>query len=162
MKSITFIRHAKSSWQYKLPDEKRPLNKRGLFDAEFMSSLAIIKSIQPDAVFCSSAERTRETCNFFLRNAVSSGIEVAYSEDLYDFSGSSVEAFIKRINPKLSKVFIFGHNNALTALVNQMGNQHIDNIPTCGIVKINFKSKTWRDCSKGTIEFQLFPKNLTP
>ncbi len=100
-------------------------------------------------------------CNFFLRNAVSSEIEVAYSEDLYDFSGTSVEAFIKRINPKLSNVFIFGHNNALTALVNQMGNQHIDNIPTCGIVKINFKSKTWCDCSKGTIEFQLFPKNLT-
>jgi phosphohistidine phosphatase len=65
MKSITFIRHAKSSWEYQLPDEKRPLNKRGLFDAEFMSSLDIVNSFQPDAVFCSSAKRTRETCRVF-------------------------------------------------------------------------------------------------
>ena len=50
MKSITFIRHAKSSWEHQLPDHKRPLNKRGLFAAEFMSSLEIVKSIQPDAV----------------------------------------------------------------------------------------------------------------
>ena len=82
MKSITFIRHAKSSWTVQLPDEKRPLNKRGLFDAEFMSSLDIVKSIQPDAVFCSSAERTRETCNFFLRNAVSSETQVHYSDQI--------------------------------------------------------------------------------
>ena len=85
-----------------------------------------------------------------------------YLEELYDFSGSSVEAFIITLNPKLSNVFIFGHNNALTALVNQKGDQHIDNIPTCGIVKINFKTKSWSNCSKGTIEFKLFPKNLTP
>jgi len=162
MKSITFIRHAKSSWEYQLPDEKRPLNNRGLFDAEFMSSLDIVKSFHPDAVFCSSAKRTRETCNFFLRNAVSAETQVVYLEELYDFSGSSVEAFIITLNPKLSNVFIFGHNNALTALVNQKGDQHIDNIPTCGIVKINFKTKSWSNCSKGTIEFKLFPKNLTP
>ena len=47
-----------------LPDQKRPLNKRGLFDAEFMSSLDVVKSFQPDAVFCSTAKRTRETCRF--------------------------------------------------------------------------------------------------
>ena len=67
MKSIVFIRHAKSSWKFRLADEKRPLNKRGLFDAEFMSSLDIVKSFQPDAVFCSTAKRTRETCDFFLK-----------------------------------------------------------------------------------------------
>ena len=68
MKSITFIRHAKSSWKQQLPDHKRPLNKRGLFDAEFMSSLDVVKSFQPDAVFCSSAKRTRKNLFLFLKN----------------------------------------------------------------------------------------------
>ena len=40
--------------------------------------------------------------------------------------------------------------------------QYIENIPTCGIVKINFKTNNWSDCSNGVIEFKLFPKNLNP
>ena len=162
MKSIVFIRHAKSSWEYQLPDEKRPLNKRGLFDAEFMSSLDIVKSFQPDAVFCSSAKRTRETCEFFLKNTLSPETEVHYSDQLYDFSGTGLEAFINTIDPSLSNVFIFGHNHALTAIVNAKGNQYIDNIPTCGVVKINFKTNNWNQCTKGVVEFKLFPKNLIP
>tara|TARA_B110000967_G_C18894025_1_gene569328 strand:- start:540 stop:1028 length:489 start_codon:yes stop_codon:yes gene_type:complete len=162
LKSIVFIRHAKSAWEFQLSDEKRPLNKRGLFDAEFMSSLEILKSFQPDVVFCSSAKRTRETCDFFVKNAVSAETEVVYSDELYDFKGLRLEAFINKIDSKFSKAFIFGHNNALTAIVNQKGNQHIDNIPTCGIVKINFKSTKWSGCLKGSIEYKLFPKNLIP
>ena len=162
MKTIIFIRHAKSSWEYQLPDEKRPLNKRGLFDAEFMSSLDIVKSLQPEAVFCSTAKRTRETCRFFLKNAIPPETEVHYSDQLYDFSGSALEAFIHSMDSNLSNVFIFGHNHALTAIVNAKGDQYIENIPTCGIVKINFKINNWSDCSKGVVEFKLFPKNLNP
>tara|TARA_Y100000385_G_C13010149_1_gene601272 strand:+ start:65 stop:553 length:489 start_codon:yes stop_codon:yes gene_type:complete len=162
MKTIVFIRHAKSSWRYQLPDEKRPLNKRGLFDAEFMSSLDVVKSFQPDAVFCSTAKRTRETCRFFLKNAVLPKTEVQYSDRLYDFSGAGLEAFIHTMNPHLSNVFIFGHNHALTAVVNTKGDQFIENIPTCGVVKINFKTNNWSDCSDGVVEYKLFPKNLIP
>ena len=162
MKSVTFIRHAKSSWKYQLPDHERPLNKRGLFDAEFMSSLDVVKSIQPDAVFCSSAKRTQETCSFFIKNEVFSKTEVQYSDQLYDFSGGPLEAFIHTLDSSLSNVFIFGHNHALTAIVNAKGDQYIDNIPTCGIVKLNFKINNWNHCSNGVIEFKLFPKNLIP
>lgn len=162
MKSITFIRHAKSSWKHQLPDHKRPLNKRGLFDAEFMSSLDIIKSFQPDAVFCSTAKRTRETCSFFLKNAVFSAHKVYYSNQLYDFNGAALEAFISTIDSSLSNVFIFGHNHSLTAIVNAKGDQYIDNIPTCGIVKLNFKTNHWNNSTKGGVEFKLFPKNLIP
>lgn len=162
MKSITFIRHAKSSWRHQLPDPKRPLNKRGLYDAEFMSSLELVKSLSPDAVFCSSAKRTQDTCRFFLKNAVSFGTEVQYSDQLYDFSGTDLEAFICTIDASLSNVIIFGHNHALTAIVNAKGDQYIDNIPTCGIVKLNFKTNNWSDCFKGVVEFKLFPKNLIP
>ena len=162
MKSIVFIRHAKSSWEYQLPDEKRPLNKRGLFDAEFMSSLDIVKSFQPQAVFCSTAKRTRQTCEFFLKNAISAETEVHYSDQLYDFSGPGLEAFINAIDPRLSNVFIFGHNNALTSIVNHKGDQYIANIPTCGVVKINFDTIDWKDCTDGIVEYKLFPKNLNP
>jgi len=162
MKTIIFIRHAKSSWRYQLPDKKRPLNKLGLFQAELMSSLDIVKSLQPDAVFCSTAKRSRETCRFFLKNAIPPETEVHYSDQLYDLSGVGLEAFINTMDSSLSNVFIFGHNNALTTIVNIKGDQYIENIPTCGIVKINFKTNNWKECSKGIVELKLFPKNLTP
>lgn len=162
MKSITFIRHAKSSWEFQLPDEKRTLNKRGLFDSEFMSSLDIVKSFKPEAVFCSTAKRTRETCRAFIKNAVFEESMVSYSDQLYDFSGAYLEVFIKEIDPKFSKVIIFGHNNALTTLVNQIGDASIDNIPTCGIVKLNFNTDSWGGCTNGFLEYKIFPKNFTP
>jgi phosphohistidine phosphatase len=46
--------------------------------------------------------------------------------------------------------------------VNQLGEVAIENIPTCGIVKINFKSSSWDALKNGQVEFQLFPKNLMP
>jgi phosphohistidine phosphatase len=103
-----------------------------------------------------------KTCSFFLKTAISSKTEVHYSDQLYDFSGSALEAFIHSMDSNLSNVFIFGHNHALTAIVNEKGDQYIENIPTCGIVKINFKTNNWSDCSKGVVEFKLFPKNLNP
>ena len=127
-----------------------------------MSSLDIVKSFNPQAVFCSTAKRTRQTCEFFLKNAISAETEVRYSDQLYDFSGTGLEAFINSLDPCLSNVFIFGHNNALTAIVNAKGDQHITNIPTCGIVKINFKTNDWKDCTDGIVKYKLFPKNLNP
>ena len=162
MKSIIFIRHAKSSWEFNLLDKKRPLNKRGLFDVDFMSSLELIKSFKPEAVFCSTAVRTRETCHAFLKNDVFQANIVTYTDALYVFDHLELLTFITTLSPQLSKVFIFGHNHALTALVNELGADVIDNIPTCGIVKINFKSSSWDALLKGQVEFKLFPKNLMP
>ena len=162
MKSITFIRHAKSSCEFNLSDKKRPLNKRGLFDVNFMSSLELIKSFKPEAVFCSTALRTQETCHFFLKNDVFQVDIVTYTDALYVFDYLELQIFITTLSPQLSKVFIIGHNHALTALVNQLGEVAIENIPTCGIVKINFKSSSWNALKNGQVEFQLFPKNLMP
>jgi len=53
-----------------------------------MSSLDIVKSIQPEAVFCSAAKRTRQTCRAFVENDVFEESMVSYSEQLYDFSGA--------------------------------------------------------------------------
>jgi|TARA_Y100000385_G_scaffold168179_1_gene174168 phosphohistidine phosphatase len=162
MKTITFIRHAKSSWEFELSDKKRPLNKRGLFDVEFMASLGVVKTLEPDAVFCSTALRTRETCHVFLKKHVYQASIVSYLELLYCFNPSDLNAFIDSINPRLTHVIIIGHNPALTAVINQLGDLYIENLPTCGIVKINFKTASWQGLPKGQIEYRLFPKQLMP
>ena len=40
---------------------------------------------------------------------------------------------------------VFGHNYAFTNLVNQLGNKYIENVPTSGMVKIDFEIEHWKD-----------------
>ena len=99
-----------------LPDHKRPLNKRGLFDAEFMSSLDVVNHFSPMLFFVVRQNAPVKPV-IFLKNAVFQKPSALF-RSLYDFSGAGLEAFIHTMIPHLSNVFIFGHNHALTAIVN--------------------------------------------
>lgn len=162
MKSITFVRHAKSSWKFKVDDHERPLNKRGHFDANFMASISVVKSITPEFVLCSTAQRARETCDYFIKNQVFGVDEVEYNPNIYDFSGFQLANEIRNLNPKLSNILIIGHNHALTDIVNSMTTDMLDPIPTCGLVQLSFSSNKWSDLRNGTVQLKLYPKNLRP
>ncbi|RIA09595.1 phosphohistidine phosphatase [Flavobacteriaceae bacterium MAR_2010_72] len=160
MKNITFIRHAKSSWEYDVRDQDRPLSNRGFTDAELVSKQFESVSFQPDAVFSSPANRALTTCKIFLKNLEIPNNLLTISSDLYDFGGESVVRFIKSIDEKHQNVIIFGHNHAFTSLVNRFGDNYIDNLPTCGLVWIAFDIPTWNAIDKGKTKLIITPKEL--
>ncbi|WP_412984812.1 SixA phosphatase family protein [Pontimicrobium sp. IMCC45349] len=160
MKRITFIRHAKSSWKYDVSDKLRPLKKRGIADATLISGLEKVSGIKPEFVFCSTANRTRETCNIFLKNLKFSSEKVSFEDELYDFGGNNVINFIKSISDDYENVIIFGHNYALTSIVNLYGDIHVDNIPTSGLVSITFNISSWSEFKPGKTDLVLFPKHF--
>ena len=55
---------------------------------------------------------------------------------------------------------IFGHNHAFTSISNIFGSIFIDNLPTSGLVKINFDTNNWADIKQGQTELILIPKEL--
>ena len=58
MKTLTLVRHAKSSWHdTNLSDRERPLNKRGLRDAPIMARRAVEAGIRPSLIIASPAVR---------------------------------------------------------------------------------------------------------
>jgi len=66
MKRILFVRHAKSSWSdMSLPDNKRPLNKRGVRDAPDMAQRCKDYGIDVDLIISSSAVRAFSTAEEF-------------------------------------------------------------------------------------------------
>ncbi|MCL5244856.1 histidine phosphatase family protein [Cellulophaga sp. 20_2_10] len=158
MKKLTLIRHGKSSWNYDVSDRDRPLLERGINDAYLVASA--IKEPVIDAVFSSPANRALHTCNIFLRvlNIPSSDLRIY--DELYDFSGEHVINFIKSLDNSLENVFIFGHNHALTHIVNLWGDKEIENVPTAGLVELNFNVLEWKAITKGNTLNVLFPKNL--
>lgn len=160
MKKIIFVRHAKSSWKYNVSDDKRPLKKRGLKDAILVSKVLKNSSFYPDLIVSSHANRALTTCEIFIKTLQIDKNILQISEEMYDFGGQRVMSIIKNLDDKYKNVMLFGHNHAFTHLVNLLGNEFIDNLPTSGLVMINFKEDNWENIQKGTTELTIFPRDL--
>ena len=159
MKHLILVRHAKSSWKHLVSDRERPLKKRGINDAKRVSAIFNTKTIVVDAVFSSPANRALSTCKLFLEQLNIPESQIQIEEDLYDFSGENVLNFIKKMDDRLSTVMIFGHNHALTAIVNTYGDRYINNLPTSGLAIIEFNIDNWRHLRLGHTKDILFPRD---
>ena len=160
MKTITIVRHAKSSWKYDVSDIERPLKNRGIADVITVSEDFKRKYSHPEVVFSSPAKRAFDTCNIFLEKIDFSYKNLHISSQLYDFSGNNLIDFIKSLDDDFNNVMIFGHNHAMTHFVNTYGDNYIDNLPTSGLAIFEFDIDNWKDLKPGkTIEI-IIPKNL--
>ncbi|MGB5419549.1 SixA phosphatase family protein [Algibacter sp.] len=159
MKKLILVRHAKSSWEYDVTDHERPLKSRGYKDADIVSK-ALKGRLKPDLVISSDAARTKETSDIFVSNLNINTDIVTYNHDLYDFSGANLLQVIKSCDNIINTLMIFGHNHALTAFVNTYGDTYIDNVPTSGVVIIEFDINQWHDLKPGKTLTTLFPRDL--
>ena len=80
---------------------------------------------------------------------------------LHNGSGS-VEAVIRQQDDRLQSLMLVFHNPDITQFVNSIDYDfHVDNVPTCGLIKLNCDIAQWRDWSRGNSAFDYFdfPKN---
>lgn len=160
MKQIVLMRHGKSSWEYNVADKDRPLKERGINDAHLVAREFRESNAKVSHAFSSPANRALHTGMIFLRNI---GFQLStfwVKEELYDFSGSGVSDFVKDLHGNFDSIAIFGHNYALTKLVNRWGDQYIENLPTAGLVQIQFEARQWSKINKGNTKQIIFPKQL--
>jgi phosphohistidine phosphatase len=160
MKTLLLVRHGKSSWEYAVSDKDRPLLERGINDALLVASSLKSLNLKIDAVFSSPANRALHTCMIFLRQLNFDFDKFQVTNELYDFSGDDVLHTIRSFDNKLATVMIFGHNPAFTHIANSLGNTYIDNVPTTGLVQLQFEVENWTSIKKGATIKQVFPKNL--
>ncbi len=161
MKTLILVRHAKSSWNNPdLKDFDRPLNERGKKDVPKMAARFKEKHITPGIIFSSPAKRALKTCKLF---AAENGYpETAIHTDtgLYHADESALMNFVRNLRVDLNEVMIFGHNPGLTEFAEILSGVILENIPTCGIVVLQFPLNEWNKISAGTgkILFFDFPK----
>lgn len=161
-KHLLLCRHAKSSWlETTLSDIERPLNKRGERAAPVMGRRLAHRGVQPDLILTSPAVRARAT-------AVYLAIELGYPQErlqvqtgLYAATVSSLLALLQQQEARCATIMMVGHNPECTALANVLGGLHIENIPTCGIVALEFTFASWQKLAAGdgTLLFFDYPKN---
>ena len=160
MKRLILVRHGKSSWDNNLPDHKRPLKKRAYNDAEVVLN-AFQNFYQPGALFWSSyAVRAHKTAKLFKERLNIADVDFKVKEDLYTFNQNELLTEIKSCDDSRDKLIVFGHNPAMTILVNSLGDKKMDNLPTTGLCVIDFQVDSWKDIRQGKTILTLLPKNL--
>ena len=161
MKKIIIIRHSKSSWKdLSLSDFHRPLNNRGKIDGPIMSKHLSNRINKVDFIHSSSSVRTFQTSKFFISRIEFKNIK--YDDNLYHCSAVSIIKMIKNYSEQYNSAIIIAHNPGLTNLINCITDITLDNLPTTGIVEIDFNCNKWIDISdkNSSIIDLKFPKQF--
>ena len=151
MKTLYLARHAKSSWTYpELEDFERPLNKRGKKDAPLMGNILKEKNENPDLIISSPALRAIYTARIIAEKLDYPVEKISADESIYESSINNLFRVIKSLPDEYERIMIFGHNPAFTNLCNYISDKYFENIPTCGVVKIEFDISSWQEVDEQT------------
>ena len=161
-KRLLICRHAKSSWlDTSLNDFDRPLNKRGERDAPEMGRRLLQRGVRPDLIMTSPAARALGTAVHYAGQLGYPLEQVQPNPILYTATVPVLIKIVQEMEPQVNTLLLVGHNPESTALANTLGGLAIDNIPTSGIVALEFAMLSWQELAAGmgTLLFFDFPKN---
>lgn len=162
MKKLYLIRHAKSSWSdFALDDFDRSLNKRGKNNAPLMGKLLKDKNIIPDIFLSSPALRAKTTAKIIAKK-IEYTKKIIFDKEIYEASDATLHKMLTKLGNKNSIVFLVAHNPGLNILAEYYVDFY-ENIPTCGIIKIEFDCNKWKNISSSNaklISFE-YPKRYT-
>jgi phosphohistidine phosphatase len=164
MKSLFLVRHAKSSWDFpEMDDHDRPLSERGKRDAPRMAEWLRGQGAQPDALVSSTARRARKTAQHFAKSFGVDKDEIVRRSAIYEAGPGALLRVIQEMDDEWDTVFFFGHNPGFTSLANLFSGKFIDNVPTCGVVRLEAEVSHWADFGPRNAKQRAFyyPKMLT-
>ena len=163
MKTLTILRHAKSSWKHTgLSDHDRPLNKRGERDAPIMAARIREAGIRPSLILSSPAVRAWTTAKA-IAQALSYPAEfLQREENLYHAGVSRIIDLLAQQDTGFNSIMIVGHNPGFTDLANHLVPGLTHNLPTCGVVSVTIDSDNWNLTAIGNAELVMFdyPKKI--
>lgn len=156
MKTIYLIRHAKSSWKNESQDDfDRPLSDRGGRDAPLMAAAMYSRNEVPDLLISSSAIRAKQTAEHFAKHFAKENPEFQLEDRLYLAGVGSLLEVICLIEDRINSVAVFAHNPGISAFVEYLSTENID-MPTTGIVRLDFGLDSWKELSGSTCMFKYF------
>ncbi|MBN2107691.1 MAG: histidine phosphatase family protein [Deltaproteobacteria bacterium] len=145
---LTLVRHAKSSRDdIRLDDFMRPLNDRGRRDAPEMGRRLREGSIQPDLMVSSPAKRAIKTARIIAGEIDFPEADILEAAEIYEAAAGELLMLMRRLPEEKRDVMLVGHNPGLTDVANLFLRPGIENIPTCGVVRLAFDAQRWRDIS---------------
>ena len=159
MKTLTIVRHAKSSSETSVADHDRPLNDRGMSAAPRVGSAIAEKGKIPDIIISSTALRAATTAKLIAKEISVEDSLLHYDEQLYLASIRDYEEVISKLNEEdgTDHVMIVSHNPGSHELCYYLtGDDSIDRFITCAVARIDLNIEFWGQIGERTgklIEF---------
>ncbi len=150
-KHLFIIRHAKSDWTFRVSDFDRPLNERGFKDAPKMAERLVNNSYLPEFLVSSPAKRALTTAQIFAEILNYPSKKIASEAPLYEATIDDILHVINQLDDNYQRVALFGHNPGLSEIVSYLSGDGYVDLPTCGIVHLQFdQADQWQEISGGT------------
>ena len=111
---LTLLRHAKSAWP-DVPDQDRPLAKRGRRDAPRIGRWLRDRGYVPDAVLCSDARRTRQTWKL-VAPELGGSPSVRFEPRAYDASALALLHLARELPGRCRAMLLIAHNPGISDL----------------------------------------------
>ena len=170
MRSLSLLRHAKSSWaDDNVDDFYRPLNDRGRKAAEAMGRHLVAKAATFDLILASPAQRVVETLKGLAAGGWESG-PVHFDPAIYHASTSDLLAMVRGAPGTAGRLLLVGHNPVIGMLALQLSvedggafrAQVAENYPTGALAELALDIDDWSEagpqCGR-LIEFTV-PRSL--
>jgi phosphohistidine phosphatase len=161
VKTLYIVRHAKSSWDHDgISDFERPLNKRGHHDAPMMGAVLVGHGARPHLIRSSAAERAIHTARLLAGALSCSEEDIVADEGMYGAGPLELVDVIAGFPEDAREAMVVGHNPTMFMLAYRLGGFDAENLPTCGIVCIDFEMESWKDVRnvRGRIRYFEYPK----
>lgn len=145
MKRIILLRHGKAeSQELGEQDTDRHLDSRGRSQSHQVGLDLRAKGADVDAVLCSSAVRTRQTCEIVCEALGLSANQISYLDDLYLATPFDLMANLCLLPATVKTVMVIGHNPGLSELAASFSKK-IGLLGTAGMAMLDFDIKEWGD-----------------
>jgi len=151
MKTLYLVRHAKAvSRDLDVPDFERSLEKVGRKDAKNMAQRLKEEGMVPDLFISSPANRALETAHLFAKQLGYPVQKILLKDAIYDDpTADKLLEIVREVDEKHSSVVLFGHNPSFNEFASYLLRDFEKDIPTCGVVAIDFAKNIWKKISRG-------------
>jgi phosphohistidine phosphatase len=144
MKTLYFIRHAKSSWDFpELSDEERPLIEIGIKRTKKIGNFLAENNVKADIIISSHAVRALQTAKIIAKKINYPESNIIIDNKIYGSGIDRLFTTIYGISNEYNTAILFGHNPTFTNIANYFLDEKINNLPTSGLVCVEFDTDEW-------------------
>jgi len=148
VRRLTLIRHANAEWKdASIADFDRPLNKRGLGEAQTIGKLLLDNELVPELLITSAARRTLQTAEILARMLSLPARCVKSAEQLYLARAEIIVALAQSTGPKVQHLAIVGHNPGISELARLLApyGAMTSELSTASACTLTFAPQSWAD-----------------
>lgn len=157
MKRLFIVRHGKSDWDFQsVKDIDRTLKERGISDGYKMARRLLEKELIPDIIISSDAIRALHSAVIFRRVLGLPPAALTINHELYLAGVERILSILYAIDNRINAVMIFGHNPGFSELAHNLSNLSIPDIPTTGMVILDFDTNNWSEITKHLLSNEVF------